>query len=140
MPRKSKATFWNKLTEEDPKPYAPTVYLEPTDEGAFMDFPAPREKPAHMADSVLCPKCHGHGGWNLKLNAYPLHSYADTPENRHRYSHFRASCSQCNGWGWTEADNVDCIHDYAPHRTLAAYTHESKCTKCGHTVVYDSSD
>jgi hypothetical protein len=87
-------------------------------------------------DFVLCPKCFGHGGWNLRLNAYR----GTTPEQRH----FRASCGQCWGWGWVETASLDatCVHDYvgiAPDQPWRCW-HTIQCTKCGATKSYDSSD
>lgn len=116
-------------------------YLEPTDEGAFVDFPL-KSKPeyAYQSSYVQCPKCFGHGGWNLTLNAYPLRNMADTPENRHNYSHFRAHCGQCNGWGWTSPDNAKCLHEMKHHRNTGRCLNEYKCSKCGKIEEIDSSD
>ena len=113
-------------------------YLEPGDEGAWEDFPSKPEKPSHMGDAfVECPRCQGHGGWNLSLRAYPLHDMADTAENRHRYSHFRSHCGQCHGYGWT--DDVECIHEMEYSQNVGNCENEYKCKKCDHRVVYDSS-
>lgn len=113
-------------------------YMEPGDPGCWDDFPCVMKKPDHLLDSKICPKCQGHGGWNLKLNAYPLHHYPDTMENRHLYSHFRASCNQCNGYGWTT--DLDCIHSMTFVENVGNCLNKWSCTKCDHHVVYDSSD
>lgn len=129
-----------------------TKYLTADDPEAFIDYPKmaqPLEHHLHCA--VQCPACHGYGGWNLRLNAYPLHQHGDTPENRHNFSHFRASCSQCSGSGWTTPENATCIHDYARKLTFAQCRergiyhagrcwHVYECTKCGATTSQDSSD
>jgi hypothetical protein len=123
-----------------------------------------------MADyTVECPKCHGYGGWNLRLNAYPgtcsceheWHQHtrhasgaqkckypgcgcADfestrTPEQRH----FRAFCFQCHGWGWVQPGlDADCLHEFkeiAPDQPWRCW-HTYKCEKCGKTKSVDSSD
>ena len=110
-------------------------YLEPTDPGAFDDFP-PVSIPKGL---VICPKCQGHGGWNLRLNAYSLHGYPDTRENRHRYSHFRASCSSCWGYGYLQPGQT-CVHEWDYYRTIGRCLHEWKCVKCGAIREVDSSD
>lgn len=116
------------------------TYLEPTDKDAFKDYPL-QKRANHMPESwVQCPLCSGHGGWNLKLNAYRMHGHADTPENRHRFSHFRANCSQCNGWGFVAPDNTACIHKWVQNRNVGRCLNEYKCSGCGKISVVDSSD
>jgi hypothetical protein len=117
------------------------MFLEPTDKDAFLDFPL-KEKPVykHMEHYVACPKCLGHGGWNYIINAYRLWDKEDTAENRHKHAHFRASCGQCNGWGWTDPDNTKCLHEYKWDRNTGRCLNVHKCTKCGKEVEYDSSD
>src|SRR5262245_27893834 len=41
------------------------------DATSFVGFP-PKRKPTKLFPDLTqkCPKCHGHGGWNLELNAY----------------------------------------------------------------------
>lgn len=80
-------------------------YLEPTDENAFLDFPE-KEQPEGNKDWLKCPRCRGRGGWNLKINAFSLRDREDTAENRHRFGHFCAACSVCNGWGWRPLEDV----------------------------------
>lgn len=117
--------------------YVAKVYLDENHPDAFRDFPAKPEKPSFMPDAVECPRCKGHGGWNLDLNCYPLHGYDDTPENRHRYGHFRAGCPQCGGHGWT--NDVACVHDFAEVGSVAMFQHVHRCQKCGVERVYDST-
>ena len=113
------------------------AYLNPTDPGAFDDYPK-TAKASHLGnDYVECPNCQGHGGWNLALNSYPLHSMPDTAENRHRYSHFRASCSQCHGFGYT--NDLDCIHEFSRTRSVGNCMNEYVCKKCNCSRVYDTS-
>jgi len=110
-----------------------TQYMNEDSENAFLDFPEvqiPEGK-------TVCNRCKGHGGWNLRLNAYPLHQYENTAENRHLYSHFRASCSSCWGHGFMY-DFALCTAEgkYNGHDFDDDYT----CRKCGTHLVVDSSD
>jgi hypothetical protein len=125
------------LRQAAPSPYVAKVYLDEGHPDAFVDFPAKAERPAHLPGAVECPRCKGHGGWNLELNCYPLHGHESTPENRHRYAHFRASCAQCQGHGWT--NDVACIHDFHPAGSVAMFQHVHRCQKCGVEQVWDSS-
>lgn len=117
------------------------TYLEPTDPQAFIDHEVrdPAEA-AKMGLTVLCPQCKGHGGWNLRLNAYPLHGKEDTPENRHLFSHFRASCSHCVGWGYVKPEDADHIHQWETVRSLGNCLRLDKCKVCGQEWQVDSSD
>jgi hypothetical protein len=97
--------------------------------------------PSMAGDSyVLCPKCHGHGCWNLKL-----HAYAPAPgDPRGKRQHFQAACGQCWGWGWVEAGSRDatCLHSYgaiAPNQPFRCW-HTIRCTTCGETKSYSSDD
>lgn len=116
-------------------------------------LPAPTGYPCKAEDATLCPVCKGYGGWVLTLNAYPLpKGYEDTAENRAKYVHFRAHCSQCNGWGWVKSDSPDaqCVHEYkelsqesARAKGIAHHGmcwHVYECAKCGHAMSQDSSD
>src|SRR5271157_1513750 len=116
-----------------------TDFFEPSDPEAFVDFPPMPTKKNWMGDWVVCPKCFGHGGWNLSLNNYPLCG-ENTAENWHKYCHFRASCSQCNGYGWTSRENAACIHEWLFYRNTGRCLNEQKCSKCGTIVEWDSSD
>lgn len=89
-----------------------------------------------MKHFTLCPKCHGYGGWNLELNCYG--KPGDPPEMRH----FRASCSQCWGWGYVESADAECVHEFKeikPDQPWRCW-HTIQCTKCGRKKSYDSSD
>ena len=63
------------------------MYLKPNDRDAFVDWPKIKftdfiEKyPYWVEKYVECPLCFGHGGWNLKINAYPLHEKENNSEN-----------------------------------------------------------
>jgi hypothetical protein len=115
-------------------------YLEPTDPDAFLDFPKKEFNSALAGNDTECPKCFGHGGWNLRINSYPLHGHADTAENRHRYGHFQAHCGQCHGYGWLPASNTKCIHELEYVATVGRCLTRYGCKKCDHTEVVDSSD
>jgi hypothetical protein len=110
-------------------------YLEPTDPDAFVDFPVVSDIPE---DATICPKCKGHGGWNLRLNAYPLHNYDNIPENRHRFSHFRAACGACWSWGYLQPGQT-CVHEWSHYRNIGNCLNEWKCTICGQIREVDSS-
>lgn len=117
------------------------TYLTPESPEAFVDFPmADAEFAAKYNLTKICPRCKGHGGWNLKLNSYPLHDKPDTAENRHRYSHFRASCSHCNGWGYVREDENCPGHEWKHVRNVGRCLNLYRCEKCGKEREVDSSD
>jgi len=117
------------------------TYLERTDPDALVDYPpADPAKAAEIGMTELCPKCKGYGGWNLKLNAYPLHQYEDPPENRHKFSHFRAGCDHCIGWGYVRPEDADHIHEWKRVGSLGNCLHLDKCKICGKQWQVDSSD
>lgn len=98
--------------------------------------PHPGTQYTDMQTYTVCPRCHGYGGWNLRVNAYG--KPGDPPNMRH----FRASCSQCWGWGYVPEADAACLHDYkeiAPDQPWRCW-HTIQCTKCGRTRSYDSSD
>lgn len=113
-------------------------YIEPTDPEAFVDHPKQTVLYEHL--SVECPQCKGHGGWNLKLNEYPLHGKDDTPENRHFFSHFRASCSHCNGYGYVSPEDADHVHNWVFVKNTGRCLNLHECTVCGKQWEIDSSD
>lgn len=115
-------------------------YLEPTDPDAFLDFPGKQEPKPEYGYTEECLQCKGYGGWNLKLNSYPLHHYEDTPENRHRYSHFRASCTHCQGWGFVKIEDADHVHDWQKVRSLGNCLHLHECSVCKKQWQVDSGD
>ena len=112
------------------------TYLEPGDPGSFTDHPL-QDIPEGR---TVCPKCQGHGGWNSSLNDYPLPpGYEDTPDNRHRYRHFRSSCGACWGWGYLQKGQT-CAHEWVVGRSVGRCLHEWTCKLCGATREVDSSD
>lgn len=116
-------------------------YLESTDPGAFDDYP--RRDALKAAEIGLvheCLECKGHGGWNLTLNAYPLHGKENTPENRHRFSHFRVHCSNCNGMGYVRPENADHIHKWEHAGNAGNCLNLYRCSGCGQEWMVDSSD
>lgn len=115
--------------------------------------PVPDGYPCKAEDAELCPVCKGHGGWVLTVNAYPLpKGYENTPQNRAKYCHFRAHCSQCTGWGWVNRYSQDavCVHDDVELSQLEARAkgvahygmcwHVYECRKCRRRRTTDSSD
>ena len=86
------------------------LYMTPDHPDAFVDFPSPKASEKYANESYMlragytqeCLQCKGHGGWNLKLNAYSLYKMKNTKANRHMYAHSRCVCGNCSGWGLTE--------------------------------------
>lgn len=116
-------------------------YLTPDHPDAFVDFPKKRLRLDIMPDcDVECPQCKGYGGWNLALNSYPLHFRENTAENRHKFSHFRACCSQCNGWGYVNKENSEHIHEWEWESNQGNCLNIYQCTICGKKRLIDSSD
>lgn len=124
-------------------------YLSPRDPDAFVDFP--KKEIDSLCESIgrttECPRCMGHGGWNLSLNSYPLHSHEDTPENRHRYGHFRSMCDICSGYGYVRPSqnnlNPECVengHGWKFDCNLGKCYNRYKCVTCGIFQDVDSSD
>lgn len=111
-------------------------YLTPDHPDAFVDWEL--RKPERDL-TKMCPVCKGHGGWNLELNAYQ-NQYEDTPANRHLFSHFRAHCSHCNGWGYVEESEMCPGHEWETVKSLGNCLRLEKCRKCGAEIQVDSSD
>jgi hypothetical protein len=114
-------------------------YMDHTHPDAFVDF----EKLEPMVNTGYtkpCPVCQCYGGWNLKLNAYPLHNYPNTAENRHRYSHFRSNCSHCNGYGYTLPTETCSGHEWERKQNLGRCYTLYVCKKCNKNMEVDSSD
>lgn len=122
--------------------------MEADDPKAHLDFPsvdsmrmayvrAFPKSPVHE-----CPRCHGHGGHNLEINAYPLRDgMEDTEANRHKFAHFRSSCSQCVGWGFvSNAKDAECVHVAGNETKISNCYYRYTCTKCGREWTVDSSD
>ena len=114
-------------------------YLDPTDPDAFLDYERKSPEP-DLGFTVECPRCKGHGGWNLRLNAYPLRGYENTPENRHLYSHFRAGCSHCQGHGYVTPENADHVHQWVFVEITGNCLSLHRCKVCGREWEIDSSD
>lgn len=112
-------------------------YMDHTHPDAFVDHP--KLEPKYGA-TVECPRCKGHGGWNLELNAYSLHDKEDTAENRHKFSHFRACCNHCNGWGYVSPKETCPGHEWKHVRNLGRCYDQYQCTVCEAISNVDSSD
>lgn len=110
--------------EAAPVTYVPTKYLEPTDSDAFRGMRL-KTRPDHFTVVGWCPLCQGYGGWHLQLAI----------TGRHLNSH----CPQCNGWGWVNQQDFDCIHKMKHTRNLGNCYNEYKCSECGKTENIDSS-
>ena len=116
---------WYVTPKVQPKPYLTSESPE-----AFIDHALMQP---HDDCTELCPTCKGHGGWNLELNAYALpDATEDTPENRKKFCHFRASCTACWGWGYIQPGT--CAHDWG------STGNRWKCRKCTAEITVDSSD
>jgi RNA polymerase subunit RPABC4/transcription elongation factor Spt4 len=111
-------------------------YLTPDSPDAFIDFPPLKVIPDN---SKVCPVCKGHGGWNLRLNAYPLYT-ENTPENRHKFSHFRAGCNHCNSWGYVDQNENCPTHDWEHYRNVGNCLNQWICKTCKKIITVDSSD
>ena len=112
------------------------TYLKPDDPQAHLDFPPLQPAPENRAH---CRECGGHGGWNLRLNAHQLPpGRDDTPENRHRFRHYQAACSNCNGWGHVPLEQAEHVHRW---ETLSweNQQHWECCRDCGQEKITDTS-
>lgn len=108
-------------------------FLTPDDPGAFTDW----AKNPPVDGLPECPKCKGHGGWNLILHAYPLpYGISDTAAWRHLYCHFRAGCSMCGGVGYTANT---CDHKWKWAECLGEHHNRFQCVLCDATYETDSS-
>lgn len=106
-----------------------------TDEELFLDLPVlTKRDDGTLGD--LCPKCKGHGSFNIALHAYG--------EGRH----FRRGCGACWGYGYL-ARGQTCPHEWrdatfaeteAAGIRLYRCEHHWKCALCGQDRVVDSSD
>ena len=90
------------------------------------------KKPQYNKGMIeTCPLCKGHGGWNLRINAY-----GDG-------KHFNAACSNCNGWGYIKPEDackVAPYHQWEVIRNAGNCLNVWKCIHCGIEMVVDSSD
>lgn len=113
-------------------------YVQPGDPEAWVDWPEPRKNPPHFmsGDSERCGICRGHGGWNLLLGAYPS-PRENTSENRHLYSHMKATCHGCAGHGWIRTSEKRCVHEFRWTGVMDRRT-QFTCVHCKHTVVWDT--
>jgi RecJ-like exonuclease len=112
-------------------------YLTPESPDAFVDYPMME---VHGDLTKICPTCHGHGGWNLLLNQYPLpFGQEDTAENRHKFVHFRSHCMHCNGWGYVREDEMCPGHEWRHIRNTGNCLNLYRCDHCGKEWEIDSS-
>jgi hypothetical protein len=73
------------------------------------------------------------------LNDYPLRGREDTPENRHRFTHFKSTCPSCYGNGYTY-EVTPCLHQWKEVATVGRCLVKYQCTTCGVYDTVDSSD
>ncbi len=103
-------------------------YVPFEDALVFLDLPL-LSKPEDVPNKrYICPVCKGHGHWNLELDAYG------------KGQHFRAACFQCNGWGWVDEKDKDCVHEFKEIALVGRCLHKMQCSKCGQERTVDSSD
>ena len=115
-------------------------YLTPDDPDAFLDYTV-MARADYQANYSLCPRCKGHGGWNLKINQYRLPpGVEDTSENRSRYVHFRCSCSHCSGWGYVHPSITCTGHEWVFEKNLGRCYNRYRCSVCNGISDVDSSD
>lgn len=114
--------------------------MDHTHPDAFLDWPEPSTNSDSEIYTKPCPLCKAHGGWNLKLNAYSLHGLENTSENRHKYSHFRACCSHCSGYGFVRKDETCNGHEWSHDANLGRCYNRYVCIHCGIKTEIDSSD
>jgi len=58
---------------------------------------AVKQRPDHL--EALCPKCKGHGAWNVMLN------------NAGTFRNLIQACDRCRGEGWVDLDGHDFVDD-----------------------------
>lgn len=118
------------------RPVTASRYMDVNHPDAFRDCPlkAQPELDEHdrargrTARTAICPKCKGHGIWNLILDEYG-------PGR-----HFQAGCSNCWGWGWVAPGlDAECLHAYSISRNVGNCLNVWKCAKCGKEQIVDSS-
>lgn len=117
-----------------------TEYMKPTDADAFKDMEKQAPEPCskmlgayskprvESVPVVECGKCSGYGGWNLKLDAHG-------PGR-----HFRASCNNCNGWGYVPESQGSHVHEWDRGETVGRCVTRYTCVGCGKVSDVDSSD
>lgn len=75
-----------------------------------------------------CPKCAGHGRWNLRVDAYG-------PGR-----HFVGVCDHCSGWGLVDVNQTCVNHNWKHTANLGRCYNEYTCTHCGAVSRVDSGD
>lgn len=113
------------------------TYIQPGDPEAWIDWKQPRAMaPAFMGDDAIkCPACRGYGGWNLLLGEY-LSASTNTSENRHLFSHMKATCHGCAGHGWVRP-TMECLHEFRITDTHGGVTH-LVCVSCKKAINWDT--
>ena len=77
-------------------PELPRTPCGPDHALAFQNL-AIRHKPDYL--EALCPKCKGHGAWNVMLN------------NAGTFRNLIQACDVCRGDGWVDTDGYDLVDD-----------------------------
>lgn len=107
------------------------MYMDHTHPDAFLDLPK-QEPYVKWNLTKECPKCKGHGYWNLVLNDYPN---SPNPADRH----FKQLCGVCFGHGYVDPKANVCDHDWSDRVTIGRCLHRVTCSKCGKSMEIDSS-
>jgi len=94
----------------------------------FKDLPVKERQGWH---GEVCPKCEGHGEWNLSVNCYP--------EQEGKFRHFRMACTACGGSGYLRKDQT-CAHEWGKDEVVGHCLHKWTCLHCGETKLVDSGD
>jgi DnaJ-class molecular chaperone len=103
-----------------------TEYFNHTNDAAFegLEKKSPNLKYEKLHE---CKKCRGYGGWILTPNAYG------------EGKHFKAGCSDCAGWGFTETEQTH-AHEWDQGVTVGRCMTEFRCNVCNIVRTFDSSD
>lgn len=74
-----------------------------------------------------CPKCEGHGRWNIQIDAYG------------KGHHFQMVCGACNGRGYLRKGQT-CTHEWHRKANIGKCLNLYACKHCGEQKAIDSSD
>jgi len=116
------------MKERDDPSWWSHGYMTPLHPDAFRDHT--KKEMTGTYHTQECLQCHGYGGWNLKLCQYVRQV---PPRN-----HFRASCNNCDGWGYTTQE--DHIHQYGIGAETGKCLRQYTCTICGNIRTIDSKE
>jgi DnaJ-class molecular chaperone len=72
------------------------MHMNHTHPDAFLDVEK-YEPFVELGLTKECPKCQGHGVWNLAISQYPRAGQ--------RYRHFQQVCDTCSGYGYVSPED-----------------------------------